>query len=405
MKQVLKYLLTFSCTLFILFLLLLITYRIIPFSAIRSNVSASIYQLKYDGGERIYAEKYDKRDIGDNVVIFSNFFADENKPLKSLIENAYFIHGQYLPENREAMNKKEYSRYWTGMAIYARILLLFTDYTGIQVVNLLIIGALSIILCLKISKKSKTLALSFALAMIILSFQNASIMIQYSTSIILGSIVSLFVIKEYNSGKNRFDYIYLILGVLTGFFDMLTAETLCLTMPLFIHLFYSIMDKKKVSFKEVFKYCLLWGLAYIGTFLIKWIICLIYYGFDYIHFLWYRGSQRVVSETVNYSNIFSLLIGMSELFYPFNFIPFGKYLVLIFITFGLLNIIFSLDKKKYFNLIFVALIPIIRFMVIRNNSEMLYFMTFRALFPTIVLLLYCSIIQINNLILPKKKKK
>jgi hypothetical protein len=96
---------------------------------------------------------------------------------------------------------------------------------------------------------------------------------------------------------------------------------------------------------------------------------------------------------------------MSELFFPFNFIPFGKYLVLIFITFGLLNIIFSLDKKKYFNLIFVALIPIIRFMVIRNNSEMLYFMTFRALFPTIVLLLYCSIIQINNLILPKKKKK
>ena len=277
----------FSVTLGILFILYVLSASI-PKYKIRENLLDSakyllsseslFYQLR-EGDRRTEIHNYaDATTLnilysidGKNRVkeiLMSSFYSDKANPDRTMTE---LLVDRITFERR---TDTRYDRYWHGMVLVLRPLLLVFDLGQIR---LAFLGALLIsmvVLTRMLWKKNqKSSAVFLWLGAILVQFPMVAFCIEYFPVFMISFLIAVAMVYG-EQHRNRILNLCVVSGVCTAFFDFLTTETLAFVLPM--ALVYGIwnsenrLSNKKEELNYLFRAGCNWLGAYLAAYLVKW---------------------------------------------------------------------------------------------------------------------------------------
>lgn len=344
-----------------------------------------------------------------------------------------------------AKPNRTYSRYWHGNAAVIRLLYPITDISGMRIFFFVLGLLLTLLFILYlVIKKEYILAVSYLAGLVAIKAAFSFLCFEYSFVNLLVPVFSFLLYraaeKYEDDGMVRKIYpqtLFLLAGILTCFFDFLTAETLTFTVPAFV--FFAAMEKKqsrpKKPLRLFFSTGFSWLIGYAGMFLLKWILALIFLGSKEFALSVSVAAERsigAVHETQNlasptvgfagrilgiFSRNFACLFGLS-----------GKvgeraaWVIMLGIFAGIALLWFFLRKNtkgyKYIQkgkkeasffpvYLMLILLPIGRFFALSNHSYLHYFFTYRALMISVTAVVYLfirSTVVSNLFILPNPRR-
>lgn len=423
LKPILKYILIFITTVFILFSALTLTAKI-PKSAIEENLKESVEFFKQNSGVEELLKRRNYTFIhyyADSIILNIIYCIDSTKPVQSSMWANYYeeikadINNDYITvvEEQKKTNQ-QYLRYWHGSMAILRPLLTILNIEQIYLLNKIVMYLLAIILFILLFKKSKKLAIIYLLAMIMIAFPIVPFCLEYSWTFYIMLITSIIAIQIEKRGDKGLFVLFFITGILTCFFDFLTTEIITILVPVLLVLFIRKEENRITSFKEASKFllksCVLWGIAYITMWFSKWILASIILNINAIDYVkdeaMFRinGVQGIRSKKEMY---LGALFKNWHALYPINIIKRELDLWKMVAIF-LVAIVASLDwkniKNKWFSMLMliVGLIPYIRYLVLANHSYRHSFFTFRSQIITIIAIAFIIIDCLNYKLLFKK---
>ena len=199
---------------------------------------------------------------------------DGKNPMESFMSYIWMEEGSFIIE---------YPRYWHGFLIILKPLLLYFSYSDIRMLNGLFQTILTAILLWTLVKKQlsryilPTLLTIFYLVPSVLAMS-----LQYSSVyyIALLSTIALLFFENKLNEKNLIPELFLITGILTSYFDLLTYPLITLGFPLVFSIILKI--QKKCPLKEillsVIGYSFCWGVGYVGMWSGKWLLSILFLG-------------------------------------------------------------------------------------------------------------------------------
>lgn len=192
-----------------------------------------------------------------------------------ILNNAFDEGEENVFERAADMNN--YGRYWHGYVSVLRPIFYFIDYWDYLLLNsylqLFLMGCAAYGVY-KVTKKRRYL-LAFGSSCIFLTPAATALSLQYSPVFYISMLGSLFCMlkTEWILQKQRRYYTFLVLGILTCYFDLLTYPLLSFAFP-FCWLLVAAGDKIKP--KEQFQLLIGGGMSFIlgygGFFVTKWLI-------------------------------------------------------------------------------------------------------------------------------------
>lgn len=189
-------------------------------------------------------------------------------PMESLYEVIALANDDYHIIN--------YGRYWHGYQIILRPLLCFYTYADIRQFNMILQLALVFIFVYILARsEDKMLIIPFWGMYSFLSPLAIFSSFQYSACFyaMMFSLIILFGFRKRLKDASR-NYLFLLVGIMTAFFDLLTYPFITLGVPLIAYLAsdYECLISFKKGIREVFFYTMSWGIGYVGMWASKWII-------------------------------------------------------------------------------------------------------------------------------------
>lgn len=324
-------------------------------------------------------------DSGDSVIDKSlNAYhpGGHENPIQDLTE--------YL-RDENTVNKDTYTRYWHGYLIFLKPILYMTDYLMWRSINrvlqiILMIGTAVML----IKKASWKCAVPIAAAVFFARPNIVYYSLQYSTMFYI-SLVSVFILTcFYNRLRNKkLIYFFLIVGIVTNYFDFLTYPAVSLGLCLVICLMFEQNAKFINNFANTVKYSIAWVCGYGGMWVGKWTLgsLLLHRNVftEAVNSITERSSSYASGSAITrYATIFFNVKTFFEGIY--SFVP-----LMIFVAVIIIGIIqWRKDIKKWMaymvNLLAVAAIPFVWFAVLNNHSFMHLYFTDRELVITVAAL-------------------
>lgn len=430
MKKTLKYILIFISMLIIFCILLTVT-SLIPRELLTKKVKESSEILNGQTNSLIIKindreTKFDN--FSDSLMINTAYSIDNTTPFySSMMARKNYIKGKteiIYPDttgelkssskykglnqvgdladtvNNDTTESFEYARYWHGYLIFLRPLLTLFNITQIRIILFILFGILAIILINQIYKKINLgTAIIFLCGLLICDYFYLGITLQGAPVFLIVMISSIILLSRDIKDKNAF---FLIIGGLTSFFDFLTVPILTLAVPLLI---YSLIQNKnqcdvKKIFIELLKYCIMWGIGYIGLWLMKWVIVDLVYHRNLIQTSLNQFMYRSEAKNISKNNLLE----------PIKYIANPLFLSIVILSVLMIVKLIKYKGKKikfsfkeisvYFSIVILVLSWIL---VLRQHFFQHLFFTYRNLFPICV----CFMLMIYNLfkVEPNKNEK
>lgn len=187
--------------------------------------------------------------------------------------------------------------------------------------------------------------------------------------------------------------LFLVSGIVTNFFDFLTAEILTLLIPLLLMVSLhgrkeSNKDEKKTPARISVKACILWGFGYLGMWAMKWIIASVILGENVMPYVTGHITQRVgVSEdgignplSALYLNLITIFpAGMGDIWAVLSLVALVILACVLYVYKG--N---SVRKRYIITYIVLGLLPYIRYMVVFDHSFRHFVFTYRLQMATVL---------------------
>ncbi len=174
-----------------------------------------------------------------------------------------------------AMDVKGYSYYWHGYVTILRPLLLFFHYGEIRMLNVALQIFLIVVLALLLYNRKGKQWSFWILSIYLMLFPAAmGLSLQYSWVFYI-SVVSLVVLlrwEDFFKKNHRIYYLFLIAGMLTSFFDLLTYPLFTWGILMITWVILNDSAHEKKALKEVVICGLYWILGYGGMWGGKWIL-------------------------------------------------------------------------------------------------------------------------------------
>lgn len=428
LKTIIKYVITFIVTMIILISLLFLS-SLIPSSYIEENVRKSSEFLDdRDIYEKEGIKTFGKTEIlflfTDAIMLNTAYSIDSNHPYESMmLARKNYIPGQtqnmheevpvnigtspnYVDEfgntfqvaelyglmhGENLVDSYEYTRYWHGYLIFLRPLLTILSVEGIRNLLFVITIILTITVLFLIIKK-----INFITAIIyLLSFLAVNLFVICNsmneiTTFIIALVAIIFILLKNGKFKNPAS-VFLVIGMCTSFFDLLTTPlvTIGLTLPIYVLL--NIKDNNKKLYLDCFKICIGWVVGYGLCWALKWAITDITLNKHIIS----DAIKQVVVRTGDVKDTGFLKI------VEINLIALGKTTIKVFVVLLAIFAVIGLAKEIYVkkvkksktegvqilkNLIFliIALFPFAWYFALQNHSYIHSFFTNRILVITIL---------------------
>jgi len=373
-------------------------------------------------------------------------FEPENR-LESVMESSYF-YLFYQNENdnlRDAVYKgqeknQQYLRYWHGSAGVMRVLHMFLNIKQIYIWHgVLFVILFAILAALLIRLHCTLYAVILGLSLVAVSFWYVPFSLEYTWSFLCMFVFSIAAVIMTGKGKEtNIGIMFMLSGMVTIFLDFLTTETVSLMIPLMLALILrrkkargelkvSLTDKigsqaKKTNKSNISQYnirteilysikaVVLWGVGYVGMWVMKWITASIVMGENVMPYVTEHIEERMVGEMEGITLFEYLWLSVKRniiCVFPLDYGLTGAIIAgVLFIV--MLYFIYVYHKKKIdwrFILLFLmlGLVPYVRILVMRNHSVLHYFFVHRALVISVFAVLV-SAVEVMEFRKLKKRK-
>lgn len=291
----------------------------------------------------------------------------------------------------------DYTRYWHGSALFIRLLMLVTDVEGIKLIGFISAAVLlGINVMLLIKRKQYFAAAALPLSLLCVQAYNIRLSLEYQPSVIVTLAVLIpFILFE--KKENAINVLAAVSGTMIAFFDFLTAETLSVLVPLIIVFIIrkseDRMGSLRTAMRNIALCCGIWLLSYAMTFVVKWTAASLVTGENKFRAALFSAQERFSGETDEMSFFTQLIFApLSNLSVMFG--SEGKISLACIVT-GLLAaaLLFGAayrffkgnpDKNFIYVMVFMAIIPFVRFLVLSNHSYLHSFFSYRALAASVL---------------------
>lgn len=254
-------------------------------------------------------------DNGSDSIMLENAFAQGKNPL-------YMV-----------MDMNAYPRYWHGYFLVLRPLLYFLNYNDLRILNGLLQTGLVLIILFSIRDvmKRKRYILVFATAYVLLTPLTLSFSLQYSWVfyIAFGGILFAIRKREFLLQRSHYIFFFLILGMLTSYFDLLTFPLITWGFPLLWWLVASGDKLKEEALGKVISSGIAWIGGYGGFWLLKWVIATPILGYNVITDGMEEVFFRVGGLTDFEKSVFQAYQKWETLYCNWRYYEFGIYAVII----------------------------------------------------------------------------
>ena len=399
MKNAIKYILIFIIT-SIICITSFILVALIPNDLIKNNITESAEYIYSKPAFIYFNDSINTSNLihnyPDPITLNLTYSLNPKKTIPSIFLTKYYSTDYYSePVNlrEKAIHNyepnKEYYRYWHGNIIIVKLLLLIFNYKEILIFLSIILTILIILIEYQLFKRDKALAIIFLIANILVKVYVTFFCLEYIYMFLLSYILTLISFKLINSKQEKIYCFFIIGGVLANFFDFLTTETLVFTLP-FLVIYYFRYKDKKVTRKTLYffiKSLLAFLLSYSLMWSLKWIILILLFNQSPSSFLTDHIVERGINKyTFSLGFFDSIIINIKQLI-PFCYLNniFVIVVSIIYIIYLIINFIKRKFKLKEAILVFIGLVPILRYLVMFMHSYDHFFFTYRALLPSIII--------------------
>ncbi len=389
--------------------LLLVFVFCLPVGRISDHVSGSLDTFRKEGDYNTLIDKVDATTLDnytDALMLSIAKYTDTESPfLKAVHANFDSRENQTPVETLIANNggsKSDYSRYWHGYLLFLKPMLLFFDYSEIRIfISIFVISAIAFNVFLLQKKKMNRFIVPYIASMVVIFPVSISLSMQFlsifAISNIALSVMMMFferVDKDFNYG-----YFFLIIGMLTCYFDFLTYPIVTLGLPLiFFMLLKNTREKRSIAenIRQIIVCCLMWALGYFGIWIGKWAIGSLISGENLFMSAMTAADSR--TSMIVFGETISRFSGVSVAFAKL----FSKPLICIIFLMVFVGVVLFLGKKIRINikkaissswLLVLAFLPIVWYIALANHSTIHAFFTYRSL-SVFVLALGCFICNV-----------
>ena len=411
MKHFIRYVFVFCMTAALLISLFLAV-AAIPRHAIQENVRTSAEYLSKQKGAfpsiflGLSSSSMDY--YADAVLMDIAWYLDPAHPVESISWAKYyaedkfnyngFVKRDFLNSvTKEISPNQQYLRYWHGSIVLVKPMLILWDIRGIYVVHGLAILLLMIwLIRLLYQQNCRSEAIAFLISMVAVSIWFVPICMEYVWMFLCMLITSIMTVKLMRARREQWlPVLFLVTGMVAVFLDFFTTETMTLAIPLL----FMIRIRKREGLQEgtwraVFTNTILWGIGYIGMWILKW---------GFAAFCLHQNVLPFIRESVwehlrSESNMTFLEMKRQTVsrnihnLFPLEYGIIGQVFIIIMIILVVVLPVLRdrIRLKPVFNWYWIALytfaglIPIARYLVISNHSYVHAFFVYRALASTVM---------------------
>jgi len=338
------------------------------------------------------------------LMLNTAFSIDESKPLESfLIDRNNYIPNiteilnedtQYgLPNNSYYQNQVEayynlthkdrgstvkesyeYARYWHGYLVILRPALVFFNYANIEKISMVCFVILLIICIILMWKKvDKMSAFLFFLSFIAMNIFYSAKSINEIACFIIMLISSIYILLRHEKTEHM-PLIFIIIGSITNFFDLLTLPLITFAIPACIYFLMNAKDERgnlKESMILFINFALAWVLGYGITWIVKWVL---------VDLICNRNVTDIALKQVIYR--MGLSAGSKDFNYGYVLSENKKYLgnqVIYFVAIvsvaimgaGIIrnrNTRLKINPSEFIIYLIIAVLPFIWYFVLKNHS-------------------------------------
>ena len=405
----------------LLLYLLMVLAATVPNAAIQKNMRRSAQV--YENADR-YAFSEDGRfqNVADNhadqMWLNIGWNMGFGNPFVSALNTGYFDGAEYGSEAalymtvaKGRMANADYTRYWHGTAGLMRILHLFTDVQGVKFLGMLCL-LLLLLNTLKQLVKDGHWELSGCLMLSLIWVQawNLRLSVEYLPCF----LICFALCPAYLHLERKSDYylelLSVVSGTLTAHFDFLTTETVTILIPLILVIAVRSRERRLESPKTVLKMLLrcvvCWGLAYGGSFVVKWVAVCLATGENHFLAAVNSAAQRIggavtVDRLRKAPGFFmAIAANFSVLFEGASRTEYRKVIGYLVVIAVLIAAVFRMNQtgsRIRPGTVFLLLLGspvLLRFGILANHSYMHAFFTYRALASSVLALL--AVLLINT---------
>ena len=376
----------------------------LPDSSIQTNASRSSqqlvsvgeYPLAIAGFNGTMLDNYTDAIMINSASYIPNDASNIERALKIPHAHADWTNGpiedlyEYYNDENAIMKTVAYQRYWHGYITVLRPLLIFCDYANIKFMYFVAhIIMLFFFLFLLKRKTNLILALSFLTSYLCTYAFITPLSLQYSHVLFITLLSGILLMRNYDyicKNQNIY-YFFLIIGIVTSYMDLLTYPLITLGVNLII----LILINKDIKIKNVIVLALMWTIGYGGMWAMKWFLaCLILKENVFLD-----AYNQMVLRTGDNQNI-TLLDVLSDNFvylkHSTTLLVFATMAVIVTVykvrTIKKSRIIFN--KQRLVSLIFVTVLPILWYAILKEHSSSHSVFTFRSLIISLFAILAMS---------------
>ncbi len=366
----------------------------------------------------------------DSITLNIAYGYDADAPLESVMWSKYssgYANDQkgnlYCAVYEDAKANYQYLRYWHGSAVVVKFLHLFLNIKQIYILNGFIFILLTALLLYKLIKNGlKAEVVVYVLSLIAVSIWYVPFALEYTWCFLIMAATALITVSMALKEKYaHMGLVFLLCGIITIYLDFLTTETITLVVPILLVLTIrrrqNKIDQGKAFFKKelifVVKNSFLWLCGYAFMWVAKWVTASVVLGENVMPYVTEHIEERLSGELADVSGIQYLLYAITrnlKQLFPIDHGIGGAFALGVF-ALGIcyLWFVYRRNKIDWHSILLyslLGLVPILRFVVMKNHSTMHYFFTFRALVSMVfaILLSLTQIIDLNLLFKKKKKR-
>lgn len=356
-------------TLIVVFSAGLILVYLIPNEALEPQFSKSIAQV-------------DKEDLYAGYLFDADGAILDNFMDKLMVRTCH-INESYDNIIKAAFDNNGYPRYWNGYLLTLRPLLSQFTWQQIRYINMFcLLTAFCFCFSAIQHEFSATTAIGFAVSIIacFLVFIGESLQYFSVFMILFLILLALLYIPRF---KNYYDSLLLLFaaGMLTNFFDMLTAPLLTLGIPLILILERESRKNTQLikSIRRMIAYSVSWGMGYGLTWAIKWAIGTLVLGYSIFEDAMKTAQFRVSgSEAYPLDRVLMFRLNFNTYFFSKGHKPFA---ILVIVLLLLAVRMIRSRRNSWFRfmipILLTGIYPFIWFLVFANHSQLHYFYTYR----------------------------
>ena len=221
--------------------------------------------------------------------------------------------------------------------------------------------------------------------------------LQFSTCYYLMSIFSIVILLTDGKNRLKIEHLFLVFGIATSFFDFLTYPLITFGVPA---VFYLILNEEENNTKtvKIFKLLTVWFIGYVLMWSCKWVIASLLTSENVIA----EGLDSVVFRISNVTSDSSaekitIIKVIQENLTKFLYTPFSLLLFIEIVFYYLKSKKSNItDNNMFIPFIFLALLPLLWYGIIKNHSMIHAYFTNKALMVSSFALTSMLVSSIEN---------